>query len=226
MAGDVVLIGSYDAHLYGVDVKTGKERWKVLTNGQVHATPAVQDGLAFIAGCDSILRAIRIELFADVERLSERVHAGAVGGVHRMQRLDRERHTDHFRVVQQFADTTLDLGPRQCDVARGGPPRPPDRPDAGERHGQRDRHERREQPAVHDPRALKSAGHKAGKYGHEQRGDRHAGEVTGAARAVVASAAHTHPSAPARARLSGATPDQTGIRGIRHEVEPRREPEI
>ena len=29
---------------------------------------------------------------ADVERLVERVHAGAVGGVHRMQRLDRERH--------------------------------------------------------------------------------------------------------------------------------------
>jgi hypothetical protein len=31
-----------------------------MTNGMVHATPAVQDGLAFIAGCDSILRAIRI----------------------------------------------------------------------------------------------------------------------------------------------------------------------
>ena len=54
------ILGSYDSHLYGIDAKTGKERWKVQTNGMVHATPAVQNGLAFIAGCDSVLRAIRV----------------------------------------------------------------------------------------------------------------------------------------------------------------------
>ena len=52
---DVVLIGSYDGHLYALDARTGRLRWKVLTKGQVHATPAVQDGLAFIAGCDEHL---------------------------------------------------------------------------------------------------------------------------------------------------------------------------
>jgi outer membrane protein assembly factor BamB len=57
---DLVLIGSYDGHLYGLDARTGKVRWKVLTNGQVHATPAVLDGLAFVAGCDGIFRAIRV----------------------------------------------------------------------------------------------------------------------------------------------------------------------
>ena len=31
-----------------------------MTDGQVHATPAVQDGLAFIAGCDAKFRAIRV----------------------------------------------------------------------------------------------------------------------------------------------------------------------
>ena len=35
-------------------------RWKVLTKGMVHATPAVKDGLAFVAGCDAVFRAIRI----------------------------------------------------------------------------------------------------------------------------------------------------------------------
>ena len=60
LVGDVVLAGSYDSHLYGLDAKTGKPRWKVQTNGMVHGTPAVVDGIAFIAGCDAILRAIRV----------------------------------------------------------------------------------------------------------------------------------------------------------------------
>ena len=32
------------------------------------------------------------QLVAEIVGVRERVHAGAVGGVHRMQRLDRERH--------------------------------------------------------------------------------------------------------------------------------------
>ena len=36
----------------------------------------------------------RVERIAQVERLLHRVDAGAVGRVHRMQRLDRERHAD------------------------------------------------------------------------------------------------------------------------------------
>ena len=39
IVGDVVLIGSYDTHLYALDARTGALRWKVMTNGQVHATP-------------------------------------------------------------------------------------------------------------------------------------------------------------------------------------------
>jgi outer membrane protein assembly factor BamB len=57
---DLVLIGSYDGHVYGLEARTGRVRWKVLTMGQVHATPAVLDGLAFVAGCDGIFRAIRV----------------------------------------------------------------------------------------------------------------------------------------------------------------------
>ena len=76
IVGDVILSGSYDSNLYGIDAKSGKMRWKVQTKGMVHATPAVQNGVAFIAGCDSILRAIRV---ADGKEVYE-IEAGAYTG--------------------------------------------------------------------------------------------------------------------------------------------------
>ena len=60
LVNDLVLIGSYDTHLYALEARTGKLRWNIETKGPVHATPAVQAGLAFVAGCDEIFRAIRI----------------------------------------------------------------------------------------------------------------------------------------------------------------------
>ncbi len=59
VVGDRVLIGSYDAHLYCLSLD-GALVWKVETKAQVHATPAVRNGIAYVAGCDEILRAIRI----------------------------------------------------------------------------------------------------------------------------------------------------------------------
>jgi eukaryotic-like serine/threonine-protein kinase len=60
LVNNLVLIGSYDTHLYALEANTGKLRWKVQTKGPVHATPAVQNGLTFVAGCDEIFRAIRV----------------------------------------------------------------------------------------------------------------------------------------------------------------------
>ena len=57
---DLVLIGSYDTHLYALEARTGKLRWKFQTDGPVHTSPAVHDGLALIAGCDGMFRAIRV----------------------------------------------------------------------------------------------------------------------------------------------------------------------
>jgi len=57
---DFVLVGSYDTHLYALDARTGRVRWKVETKGPVHATLAVLGEIVFIAGCDSTFRAIRI----------------------------------------------------------------------------------------------------------------------------------------------------------------------
>ena len=54
-------------------------------------------------------RAVGVERVADVERLAERVHAGAVGGIHRMQRLDRERRRrrrSHSRAARAIASST------------------------------------------------------------------------------------------------------------------------
>src|SRR6266851_4999284 len=52
VVGDRVLIGSYDGGLYCLSAKDGKLLWKAITNGYVHSTPPVADGIAYIAGCD------------------------------------------------------------------------------------------------------------------------------------------------------------------------------
>ncbi len=60
VAGDLVLIGSYDEQFYGVDRATGEARWSLQTEGPVHATPGRHDGLAWVTGCDAVLRGVRI----------------------------------------------------------------------------------------------------------------------------------------------------------------------
>jgi outer membrane protein assembly factor BamB len=60
LVDDFVLIGSYDTHLYALDRNTGKLRWKLETEEPVHATPAVQNGVIYIAGCDEHFRAVRL----------------------------------------------------------------------------------------------------------------------------------------------------------------------
>ncbi|MBM3774266.1 MAG: hypothetical protein FJW37_03800 [Acidobacteria bacterium] len=66
-----VLIGSYDTHLYCLSAKQGNLLWKAGTGNYVHATPAVSDsGLAYVAGCDEILRAIRISDGEEIFQIS------------------------------------------------------------------------------------------------------------------------------------------------------------
>ena len=42
-----MLIGSYDGFLYALDAATGKLQWKFETDGPVHATPAVHNGIVY-----------------------------------------------------------------------------------------------------------------------------------------------------------------------------------
>jgi eukaryotic-like serine/threonine-protein kinase len=67
IAGERVLIGSYDGHVYALN-RDGTLAWKARTEGPVHSTPAVREGVAYVAGCDEMLRGFRItdgrEVFA------------------------------------------------------------------------------------------------------------------------------------------------------------------
>src|SRR5918993_2403060 len=67
IVGDRVLIGSYDGHVYALN-RDGTLAWKARTEGPVHSTPAVREGVAYVAGCDEMLRGFRItdgrEVFA------------------------------------------------------------------------------------------------------------------------------------------------------------------
>jgi outer membrane protein assembly factor BamB len=76
-----VLIGSYDQYLYGLDARS--VAFKVETEGPVHATAAVADGLAFITGCDERLRAVRIADGTQAYEIASGAYTGAspvVGG--------------------------------------------------------------------------------------------------------------------------------------------------
>ena len=66
---------------------------------------------------------VGIEPVADVERLLQRVDAGPVGGVHRVQRLDRQRHPAFAGVGQQCSDPLGDLFASAGDVLVRGPAR-------------------------------------------------------------------------------------------------------
>ena len=57
----VVLVGSYDNHLYCLNAADGAKRWELETQGYVHCTPAVLGGRTFIAGCDEHLRGAEID---------------------------------------------------------------------------------------------------------------------------------------------------------------------
>ncbi len=76
VAGDRVLIGSYDGNLYCLSLD-GRVVWQVTTDGPVHATPAVRDGVAYIAGCDEILRAIRLSDGTQLFTMSSGAYTGA-----------------------------------------------------------------------------------------------------------------------------------------------------
>ena len=75
--GDRILIGSYDGHLYCLNARNGSLIWKLKTNGPVHCTAGVLNGIAYIAGCDEVFRAIRISDGREVFRVISGAYTGA-----------------------------------------------------------------------------------------------------------------------------------------------------
>jgi outer membrane protein assembly factor BamB len=59
IVNDVVYVGS-DYGIHAIDAKSGRELWKIPTNGFVRAVPAVADGVLYIGGEDRLFKAINI----------------------------------------------------------------------------------------------------------------------------------------------------------------------
>ncbi len=60
--------------------------------------------------------ALRIQVIANIQRLFCGVDAGAVGGIGRVQRLDRQWHLRGARIIHHFGEGILHLRPRRRDV--------------------------------------------------------------------------------------------------------------
>src|SRR5213082_2939148 len=51
IAGQTVFIGSFDSHLYALDLKSGKEKWKYKA-GPIRATPGYREGTVYVGDED------------------------------------------------------------------------------------------------------------------------------------------------------------------------------
>jgi outer membrane protein assembly factor BamB len=71
-----ILIGSYDENLYCLST-SGKLLWKVRSEGPLHATVGVLDGIGYISGCDGVLRGIRVENGEEVSQFISGSYTGA-----------------------------------------------------------------------------------------------------------------------------------------------------
>jgi outer membrane protein assembly factor BamB len=52
IVNDVALFGAGDGCLYAVDVATGKQRWRVPTDGRIRTSPAMANGVVFATSFD------------------------------------------------------------------------------------------------------------------------------------------------------------------------------
>lgn len=67
IADGIAIVGSWDDHIYGVDVGDGSERWSVETGGAVMTAPAVHpDGTVFVGSQDDVVYAVDLAT-GDVE---------------------------------------------------------------------------------------------------------------------------------------------------------------
>ena len=58
VAGDTVLCGSGDGHLYALDAGSGRERWRASLGGAVASSPAVSDGTVFVTSRERAVTAL------------------------------------------------------------------------------------------------------------------------------------------------------------------------
>ncbi len=59
--GDLVLVGSGDAHIYAIDKNTGDKVWSYKTEGEVHSSPVISDNKVIIGSADGNLYALDVK---------------------------------------------------------------------------------------------------------------------------------------------------------------------
>jgi outer membrane protein assembly factor BamB len=59
--GGVVVVGSYDYFLHGIDAATGKGLWKYEADNFLNGAPAIYEGVAVFGGCDGLLHQVRVK---------------------------------------------------------------------------------------------------------------------------------------------------------------------
>ncbi|MBN2851559.1 MAG: PQQ-binding-like beta-propeller repeat protein [Clostridia bacterium] len=52
-------IGSVNGYLYAIDIKTGLEKWKFETYGNILSSPVISEGVVYIGSHDSYLYALK-----------------------------------------------------------------------------------------------------------------------------------------------------------------------
>src|SRR5579871_5142860 len=57
IADGVVYIGSFDEHLYALDLVSGKEKWKYKA-GPIKAAPAVRGGMVYVGNADGVFHCV------------------------------------------------------------------------------------------------------------------------------------------------------------------------
>ena len=61
VAGNLVIVGSYDNNVYGLDKATGAIRWHYQTSDKVSSSPAVANGTVFIGSNDTFVYALNAQ---------------------------------------------------------------------------------------------------------------------------------------------------------------------
>jgi len=59
-ASAILIIGSYDYYLHGIDAASGKGLWKYEADNFINGAPAIYDGKAVFGGCDGLLHQVEI----------------------------------------------------------------------------------------------------------------------------------------------------------------------
>jgi outer membrane protein assembly factor BamB len=59
--GGIIVIGSYDYYLHGIDAATGEGLWKYEADNFLNGAPAIYEGVAVFGGCDGLLHQVNVK---------------------------------------------------------------------------------------------------------------------------------------------------------------------